>query len=74
MSKVWENKLDNKYDVMVESDDTGYRGFLIIKEGNTELLREETTISFGARFGPDMGDVMMWETLCAEFIDKRNKE
>ena len=58
--KVWENRLDDKYDIFVESDEP-YRGFLVIKEGDKELLREETSISYDAKFGPDVMDVCAWE-------------
>lgn len=70
---VWQNRLDDKYDVFVESKDDGYKGDLVLKEGEKELLREQVTISFGARFGPDIADVAIWEDRCCEFIDNLNK-
>ena len=38
---VWQNRLDNKYDVFVEPKDDGYKGDLVVKEGEKELLREQ---------------------------------
>jgi len=70
---VWQNKLDNKYDVFVESKNDGYTGDLVIKEGEKELLREQVSVSYGARFGPDIGDIGIWENRCCEFIDSLNK-
>jgi hypothetical protein len=74
MYKVWTNKLDNKYDVFVESDTDGYHGFLVIMDGDKQLLKEETSISYGARFGPDAFDVAIWEDKCCNFIDGLNKK
>ena len=67
--KTWENKVDNRYDVFVEATGDGYKGFLVVMDGEKELLREETTISYAARFGPDMSDVAQWEQRCLEVID-----
>ncbi len=70
MNRVWESKLDNKYDVFVENTEgNGYKGFLVIKEGEKELLREQTSISFGARFGADFADIQMWEERACQFVD-----
>ena len=69
MIKVWENKLDNKYEVFVERK-SPYNGELVIREGEKELLREAVTISYNAPFGPDAGDVQIWQDRCCEFIDK----
>lgn len=66
---VWKNKVDNKYDVFVESGEDAYKGFLVIKLDDKELLKEETYISYGARFGPDMEDVNIWSDRCIQFID-----
>jgi hypothetical protein len=67
--RVWTNKVDNKYDVFVESGEDGYKGVLVIELDGKELLREETSISYAARFGPDMEDVNIWSDRCISFID-----
>jgi hypothetical protein len=65
---VWQNKVDRRYDVLVER--TGdYTGELVIRDGEKELLREPTTLSYRALFGPDVSDVAVWEERCIEFID-----
>lgn len=71
---VWTSKLDDKYDISVESKGNGYIGDLVIKDGDKELLREETTISYGARFGPDIADVDRWGRRCIEIVDALEKE
>jgi len=67
---AWQTRLDNKYDVFVEyGEDDAYHGFLVIKDGEKELLREATHISYGARFGPDMDDVTTWQNRACEIVD-----
>jgi len=68
---IWENKIDDTYDVFVYStEETGnYDGFLVIKLGKTTLLKEKTEICCGAKFGPDMEDINIWEKRCIDFID-----
>jgi hypothetical protein len=73
MNKIWENRLDDKYDVFVEGVEDGYKGFFVIMEGDIELLREEVSISYGAKFGPDVADVAEWEQRCVDFIDELGK-
>lgn len=72
MNKVWENILDDRYEVFVERTEP-YKGILIMKEDGEELLREDTSIGFDAKFGPDFADVLCWENRCVKFIDSRRK-
>jgi len=72
MTIIWQDKLDKRYDVMVERV-SPYKGSLIIKDGNIELLREDTSISHDAPFGADVSDVHAWQDRCADFIDQRTK-
>ena len=72
MTIIWQDKLDKRYDVMVERV-SPYKGSLIIKDGITELLREDTSISYDAPFGADMSDVHAWQDRCGDFIDQRIK-
>lgn len=65
---VWMNKLDNKYDVFVERL-CPYNGQLVIKDGDSEILREDVTISYDAIFGPDMADIDTWENRCVELVE-----
>jgi hypothetical protein len=66
---AWKTKLDDKYDVLVEYGEDSYHGFLVVKDGEKELLREATSISYGARFGADMDDVARWQTRACEVVD-----
>ena len=73
MNVVWKNQVDNKYDVSVESGEDAYKGFLVIRAGEKELHREAVCIGYGARFGPDINDVFVWENRCLEVIDNLPK-
>jgi len=42
---------------------------LVIKEGDKELTRKFVTLSYDAKFGPDISDVTEWERVCIDFID-----
>ena len=68
MTYVWRTKLDNRYDIVVErvDDQTGY---LVIREGENELLRDTVSLAYGAVFGPDVDDVMTWQNRAIEFVD-----
>jgi hypothetical protein len=73
MTIAWKDKLDKKYDIYVERDKP-YHGFLVIKDGDNELLREETTISYDAIFCADLSDVNEWQNKGINFIDNFNKK
>jgi hypothetical protein len=72
---VWFSKLDNRY--LVEVVRTGqYSGKLRIfdKEKGFEcLLDEETGLSYGALFGPDISDVYGWQDRVTDFVDNLKK-
>ncbi len=65
---IWEAELDKKYKVYVERVEP-YKGELVIKEGDKELTRKFVTLSYDAKFGPDISDVTEWERVCIDFID-----
>jgi hypothetical protein len=68
--KVWEAKLDDKYDCVVQR--TGdYAGELTITADSTVLHREAVGLSYGAIFGPDVADVREWEDKCIGIVDPR---
>lgn len=66
---IWESRVDGRYDASVER--TGdYTGELVVRDGEKELLREPTTLSYRALFGPDVSDVATWQERTIKFIDK----
>lgn len=73
---VYENVLDGKYDLKVYRHPTdGYKGFLRLYEKEKLLMEEETFLSYGAKFGPDIADINKWQDRCCNFIDNElNKE
>jgi hypothetical protein len=68
MNIIWKANVDEKYEVYVEQGEP-YKGELVIKDGDKELTRKFVTISYDAKFGPDISDVAEWEALCIDFID-----
>lgn len=71
METVWESMLDEIYDCKVER--TGERtGHLTVMDSQNSrlLLDEDVQLSYGAMFGPDMGDVAYWMDMCVNIVDK----
>lgn len=72
---VFHSTVDNgAWLVQVQQDpDNGYRGWLCIykRDGDSWAPhhQEETNISYGAPFGPDVSDVAMWQNIGLRVID-----
>lgn len=69
-SIVWWSYMDDKYYVHV--DRTGqYSAVLKIdtKENGVNLHSEETSLSYGAMFGPDVEDIQAWQERIVELVD-----
>lgn len=68
---VWEARMDGRYDVRVVRE-ADYQGKLIIKDMDGSVLDERTVrLSYGARFGPDVGDVDEWQRTAAGVVDSQ---
>jgi hypothetical protein len=69
--RVWESKLDQQWDCRVER--TGEReGRLIVSrlgDPTVVILDEETGLSYGAIFGPDVEDIAIWREKCTAAVD-----
>ena len=69
---VWESKLDTIYNCQVTRTDE-YKG--ILKLTNTEndwvLVEQEVSLSYGAKFGPDIDDVAQWQEICIQAVDNQ---
>lgn len=67
---VWKTKLDKKYQCEVVRID-GYKGLLTVVDEETDelVLKEEVGLSYGAQFGPDMGDVALWQEKIINAVD-----
>ena len=70
MQVIWEAELDNVYRCEVIRLEER-KGQLTVKnvETNKVLLDQEVGLSYGAMFGPDMGDVAYWQELCVNAVD-----
>lgn len=67
---VWESTLDDRYRCVVSR--TGARtGRLTITDMETEdeLHAENVRLAYGAKFGPDIGDIRTWQELAMEVVD-----
>jgi len=74
-SLVWWSRLDGRY--LVEVHRTGnYSATLYIFDhhnGDALIHREENIgLAYGARFGPDVDDVSLWQEKAAEVVDNLN--
>ncbi len=70
---VWASKLDGRFQVEVQRKNDEHKGVLCVfdHDANDALLHAvDVGLSYGARFGPDVDDVLTWEALVTEFIDK----
>ena len=68
---IWEATVDNgQYRCEVNRID-GYKGRLTVQDTVTEelILDKEVGLSYGARFGPDLMDVTMWQDMIIEAVD-----
>ena len=65
---IWKSKVDKKFDVWVERV-APYEGELVISEDGKMLTVQQVTITYDAKFGPDINDVRDWERVCIDFID-----
>lgn len=70
MNIIWESTLDKKYKIYVERVEP-YKGELVIKENDKVLTIKAVTLTYDAKFGPDMDDIRTWEDLCINFIDNQ---
>jgi hypothetical protein len=68
MTKVWESKLDNKYDCYVTRT-SDYDGELRLEDEGKLLFKTDVILSYGAKFGPDVADIQLWCNMCILFVD-----
>lgn len=67
--KIWESRLDDKYDVYVVEDEGGATVCLELE--GVILAEEPTTLSYGAIFGPDVSDVQGWQNWAVDVVDNQ---
>lgn len=70
---VWVTKLDGRFQIEVQRMKDEYKGVLCIfdhHESDRLLHAENVGLSYGARFGPDADDVLHWESLVTQYVDK----
>lgn len=72
---VWEATLDNRYRCLVTRirERTG-RYTITDTETDEELLAEEVGLAYGAKFGPDIGDIHVWQERAIEVVEGHEGE
>lgn len=70
---IWDATLDNRYECSVERI-SEYGGNLRVFDIKTSsvLLEEEVPLAYGAKFGPDMEDIIQWQNKVVDLIDGKN--
>jgi hypothetical protein len=68
--EVWTSRLDDKYEIKVVRT-APYQGLLTITGKDTILHTQSVGLMYDALFGPDVDDVMTWQNLAVDFIDKQ---
>lgn len=74
---IWHSHVDdNAYTAWVTQEDDGYKGILRVqRNSDNEMILERTVgVSYAARFGPDIGDVNLWEEFTLNAIDNQEQE
>lgn len=69
---IWNAKLDNGQYTCKVTRLTGYTGQLTVEDtlnNNEIVLDKEVPLAYGAKFGPDMGDVAHWQDLIIKAVD-----
>ena len=70
---VWCGLADRRYKIEVFREATDkYKGNIFIYDSQNAdklIFSGETTISFGAQFGPDVLDIAQWQGLAIRVID-----
>lgn len=74
---VWWTRLDKRYQVEVQRKGD-YEGTLFIWDHEDEdggwIMGRAVTLSYAARFGPDVADVAEWQNIAIELVDSRPGE
>ena len=72
---LWRSELDKKYIIEVRRA-AAYRGTLCIfdsEDDNKKIASWSVPLSYGAKFGVDQTDIMIWQEKVMGFIDEKNK-
>lgn len=66
MNRIWEARLDDKYDVYVVD---GIPATAYVELDGEVLASKNVVLSYGAIFGPDMFDVEEWAQWAVSVVD-----
>lgn len=68
---VWWAKLDDRWQIEVQRTDAYHATLCVFDHDNSDVLAhsEPVGLSYGALFGPDMGDVAHWQDKVMAYVD-----
>lgn len=69
---IWYSVLDQKYVVTVTRRDEYHAEWTISDAAGHLLKTEEVGLSYGALFGPDVGDVDEWQRQAMAYADQHS--
>lgn len=70
---VWACILDKRYKIEVVRHKIDADAELIIYDSKSKdkiVHRRDVFLSYGAKFGPDISDVVQWQKVCMMIVDK----
>lgn len=69
---VWCARIDNRYQIEVQRQEDGPARLIIFDHDHdmSPIHSEQTPLSYGARFGPDVEDVLRWQQTVEKIIDQ----
>lgn len=66
---IWDAVLDEKYTIEVRRV-SDYIGELTITEKEVIIYKCKVPLMYGAVFGPDSDDIMTWQKIVEDVVDK----
>ena len=68
---VWASLLDKRYKIEVIRQKVGATFFMYDSENKDEIIhKEDVNLAYGAKFGPDIDDVLTWQDLGCKIVDE----
>jgi hypothetical protein len=66
---VWESELDGGTYKALVTRTGAKRGHLVLTRGSGLVFERDVYLMYGARSGPDIEDVQLWQRLCVSAAD-----
>ena len=75
MKVVWWTRLDGRYQIEVHrsGENNGVLHIFDHFENDKHVFEKPVSLSYGAVFGPDVGDINDWKSMAVDFVDNHNR-